>query len=52
MKSVAYFAVYALVLFNVYVWMIWPELLYGVLWKWDIFMILLFAPLLYKAVKE
>ena len=52
MKTVAYFFVYALVLFNIYVLMIWPELFYGMLWKWDIFMTLLFAPLIYKAVKE
>ena len=51
MNILAYF-IYALGLFNCYVWMIWPELFYGMLWKWDIFMVLLFAPLLYKAVKN
>ena len=51
MKSVAYFFVYAMAVFNCYIWMIWPELLYDVVWKWDIFMALLFAPLIYKAVK-
>jgi hypothetical protein len=51
MKSIAYFFVYYLALFNLYVWMIWPELFYG-MWKWDIFMILLFAPLLYMGLKD
>ena len=48
MKSVALFAVYALALFNCYIWLIWPELLYAVIWKWDIFVTLLFAPLIYN----
>ena len=48
MKSVALFTVYALALFNCYVWMIWPEFFYAMLWKWDIFATLLFAPLIYS----
>ena len=48
MKSVALFAVYALALFNCYIWLIMPELLYAVIWKWDIFVTLLFAPLIYS----
>ena len=52
MKSLAYFFVYAMAVFNCYVWMIWPELFYDVMWKWDIFMTLLFAPLIYKAVRN
>ena len=52
MKSVAYFFVYAMALFNCYVWMIWPELFYGILWKWDIFITMLFAPLIYTAFKN
>ena len=34
-------------LFNCYVWMVWPELFYAVIWKLDIFVILLFTPLIY-----
>jgi hypothetical protein len=52
MKSVGYFFVYAIALFNCYVWMIWPELFYGILWKWDIFITMLFAPLIYTAFKN
>ena len=52
MKSVAYFFVYAIALFNCFVWMIWPELFYGILWKWDIFITMLFAPLIYTAFKN
>jgi hypothetical protein len=48
MKSVALFAVYTLALFNCYIWLIMPELLYAVIWKWDIFVTLLFAPLIYN----
>ena len=48
MKPFALFAVYALALFNCYIWLIWPELLYAVIWKWDIFVTLLFAPLIYS----
>ena len=47
MKSLALFCIYALALFNCYVWMVWPELFYAVIWKWDIFVILLFTPLIY-----
>lgn len=52
MKSVAYFFVYALTVFNAFVWMIWPEFFYAMLWKWDIFITLLFAPLIYRAIKN
>ena len=48
MKSVALFAIYALALFNCYVWLIMPELLYAVIWQWDIFVTLLFTPLIYS----
>lgn len=52
MKSVVYFFVYAMAVFNCYVWMILPDFFFTMLWKWDIFMALLFGPLLYKAVKH
>lgn len=48
MKSVALFFVYALALFNCYVWMINPEFFYAMLWKLDIFLTLLFAPLIWS----
>ena len=48
MKQVLAFFIYAMVLFNFYVWMIWTEMFFSVLWKWDIFMTLLFAPLIYS----
>jgi hypothetical protein len=48
MKSVALFCVYSLALLNCYVWIIWPELFYALVWKWDIFIILMFAPLIYE----
>ena len=46
MKTVAVFAIYALALFNVYIWMILPEIFYNMIWKWDIFVALLFAPII------
>jgi len=52
MKSVTLFCIYALALFNCYVWMVWPELFYAVVWQWDIFVILLFTPLIYDLEKQ
>jgi hypothetical protein len=52
MKSIVLFAVYALALFNCYIWLISPELFYAVIWKWDIFVTLLFAPLIYALHRE
>lgn len=52
MKSVALFCVYALALFNVFVWIIWTELFYALVWKWDIFLTLVFAPLIYDLEKR
>lgn len=52
MKSVALYFVYAIALFNLYVWMIWPQLFYSMLWKWDIFITLLFAPIIYMSIKN
>ena len=51
MRFVIYFYIYALALFNVYIWMIWPEVLYAVL-KWDIFFTILVAPLIYFLHKD
>lgn len=48
MQSVTLFSIYALTLLNLYVWMIWPEFLYTTMWKWDIFVTFLFAPLIYS----
>jgi hypothetical protein len=45
--SVGVFLVYALSLFNLYIWIILPEAL-SILWKWDIFMVFLFAPLIWN----
>ena len=45
--SVSVFLVYALSLFNLYIWIILPEAL-SILWKWDIFMVFLFAPLIWN----
>lgn len=47
-RQAALFTIYALTLFNIFVWMIWPEILYAVIWKWDIFVTVLWAPLIYS----
>lgn len=51
MSLPAYF-IWALVLFNAYVYMLIPEYVMQELWKWDIFMILLFAPLVWPLRKS
>lgn len=48
MKSVALFAIYGLALLNCYVWVIWPEFFYAMMWKLDIFYALLWAPLIWN----
>lgn len=52
MISVAYFFVYALTLLNIFVWMVWPEFLFAMLWKWDIFVVAMAGPPLYIAIKN
>ena len=48
MNSLIIFFIYALFLSNFFVWMISPQFLYEMMWKLDIFIVLIFAPLLYK----
>jgi len=52
MKTAFLFFAYAMTLFNVFVWITWPELLYNAIWKWDIFITLLFVPLIWFNLKE
>lgn len=52
MKSVALYCVYALALFNVSVWQMWPELFSAVVWQWDIFVVLIFTPLILRLESE
>jgi len=47
MKTVIMYLIYAMALSNLYVWMIWPAMFYTML-KWSIFVILLYAPLIYS----
>lgn len=52
-KDIMWFAIYGMVLLHVYAWMIWPEFVeQGPMWKWDIFMVLLFAPIFYLNSKD
>lgn len=51
-RSVVYFFAYTLTLFNLFIWMIAPEAFYGVLWKWDIFYVLVMMPLLHRSWKN
>lgn len=51
MKLMMYFF-YALALFNAYVYLLIPEFVIAVLWKWDIFMVMLIAPLIYYIEKS
>ena len=46
------FFFYTLILFNIFIWMIVPEAVFGVLWKWDIFYVILMSPLLYESWKN
>ena len=43
---------YALALFNVYVYILIPEFVIQELWKWDIFIVMLLAPLIYSLEKS
>jgi hypothetical protein len=49
--DVIYFFIYAMILGNLYAWLVFPEFLYTMLWKWDIFYTALMAPLLFKTLK-
>lgn len=46
-KEATFLLVYGMILLHVYVWFIWPEFLTEAMWKWDVFMVLLIAPILY-----
>ena len=55
-RDVIGFFIYAIALLNCWVWLITPAeyvgLWMGMMWKWDIFITLLFAPLIYKGIKD
>ena len=50
--SLPVYLVWSLLLFNGYVYILIPEYVIQELWKWDIFMILLFAPLVWNLRKS
>lgn len=52
MNGVVWFIIYGMILLNVYTWIIWPEFLLQGMWKWEIFVMLLYAPLIYKGYKD
>lgn len=47
MKSIIGYLIWCLIAFNVYVYLIWPEFVIEALWKWDVFMVMIFAPLIW-----
>jgi hypothetical protein len=51
MKSLMLTFVFAMALVNAYFWLVWPEFLHTVMWKFDIFMTLVFAPLFWLAAR-
>lgn len=52
MKDVMWFGIYGMFLLNVYVWMTCPPPLAQTLWKLDIFIVLLLAPVFYWNIKD
>lgn len=47
MKSIIGYLIWCLIAFNVYVYLIWPEFVIEALWKWDVFMVMIFVPLIW-----
>ena len=52
MKTLYLYLAYVLVLFNAYLYLVLPDFLIQSAWKWDVFVVLLFAPLVYWAHRE
>ena len=52
MKTLYLYLAYVLVLFNAYLYLVLPDFLIQSAWKWDVFVVLLFAPLVYWAHRD